>query len=180
MFAVLSYPRSSHRLLWTCPKAMAGGCHPLCGNRLSREFAKIIVRANELRCLAPEVPRPNHASALDVLRFSCRLPNITAEGQLKLIEINTNASMSLLLDVLNCEMHVGRCLKEDFLDDFAEDLGRSSERNTKVVYRRRKSEVSETVCRIFNVQRTFPNRAERTRLESPTEPISIFTMVACG
>ncbi len=77
-----------------------------------------------LRMLAPAIPRPTHASALMSYDFHVDF-RMKPEGQLKLIEINTNASMSLLLDVLNCEMHVGRCLKEDFLDDFAEDLGRS-------------------------------------------------------
>lgn len=76
-----------------------------------------------LRCLAPEVPRPDHASALMSYDFHVDFRS-RPEGELKLIEVNTNASMSLLLDVLNCELHVGRCLKENFLDDFAEDLGR--------------------------------------------------------
>jgi hypothetical protein len=45
-------------------------------------------------------------------------------GHLKLIEINTNASMSLLTDIMICRQGIAGCLKEKFMIDFAEALGR--------------------------------------------------------
>jgi hypothetical protein len=72
---------------------------------------------NEISRLSPQIKDSHTPSVLMSYDFHVDYSK-TSSGQLKLIEINTNASMSLLLDVLNCQLHLGRCLKEDFLDDF--------------------------------------------------------------
>lgn len=123
--------------------------------------------SEQLRCLAPEVPRPNHSSALMSYDFHVDF-RTQAEGQLKLIEINTNASMSLLLDVLNCQMHVGRCLKESFLDDFAEDLGRSL-RNTKVVIIDENPMSQKLYVEFLMYKELFESRGAAARIADRTE-----------
>lgn len=79
---------------------------------------------NVVSRLSPEVRKCSSSSVLMSYDFHV---DFSADplGRLKLIEINTNASMSLLLDVLNCQLNVGRCLKEDFLDDFEASIGGS-------------------------------------------------------
>ncbi|MBN8538849.1 MAG: hypothetical protein J0L82_00565 [Deltaproteobacteria bacterium] len=121
----------------------------------------------QLRCLAPEVPRPDHSSALMSYDFHVDF-RTQAEGQIKLIEINTNASMSLLLDVLNCQMHVGRCLKESFLDDFAEDLGRSL-RDTKVVIIDESPMSQKLYVEFLMYKELFESRGAAARIADRTE-----------
>lgn len=79
-------------------------------------------RSEELRLELPVVPRTENASALMSYDFHVDFSKDPA-GRLCLIEINTNASMSLLVDVLSRDC-THRPLKEEFLDDFAEELGR--------------------------------------------------------
>lgn len=88
-----------------------------------RNIRENMAITESLRQKPPSIPRPTYASALMSYDFHVDF-RTKPDGLLKLIEINTNASMSLLLDVLDCELHVSRSLKEDFLDDFAEALGR--------------------------------------------------------
>jgi hypothetical protein len=120
-----------------------------------------------LRCLAPKIPRPDHSSALMSYDFHVDF-RTQAEGQLKLIEINTNASMSLLLDVLNCQMHVGRCLKESFLDDFAEDLGRKLN-GTKVVIVDENPSSQKLYIEFLLYKELFESRGADTRIVDRTE-----------
>lgn len=79
-------------------------------------------RSEELRLEPPVVPRTENASALMSYDFHVDFSKDPA-GRLCLIEINTNASMSLLVDVLSRDCTL-RPLKEEFLDDFAEEIGR--------------------------------------------------------
>jgi len=79
-------------------------------------------RSEELRLQPPVVPRTENASALMSYDFHVDFSKDPA-GRLCLIEINTNASMSLLVDILSRDCTL-RPLKEEFLDDFAEELGR--------------------------------------------------------
>jgi hypothetical protein len=125
------------------------------------------VVTERLRCLAPEVPRPNHASALMSYDFHVDFRS-RPEGELKLIEINTNASMSLLLDVLNCELHVGRCLKEDFLDDFAEDLGRRLN-GTKVVIVDESPKSQKLYVEFLMYKELFESRGAEARIADRTD-----------
>ena len=79
-------------------------------------------RSEELRLQPPVIPRTDNASALMSYDFHVDFSK-TTEGHLRLIEINTNASMSLLVDLMSRECSP-RPLKDEFLDDFSEELGR--------------------------------------------------------
>ncbi len=102
-------------------------------------------RTEQLRLEEPVIPKTPNASVLMSYDFHVEFPAGPAptsledlrKGRLRLIEINTNASMSLLIDLMNGErglepvedtVHPGslRCFgrraKEILLDDFAEEL----------------------------------------------------------
>lgn len=76
----------------------------------------------QIASLAPPVAKPKTSSVLMSYDYHVDFSKVPS-GELRLIEINTNASMSLLLDVLNCQLGVDRCLKDDFMDDFEAALG---------------------------------------------------------
>ncbi|CAN5722289.1 hypothetical protein BH10BDE1_BH10BDE1_35850 [soil metagenome] len=93
-------------------------------------------RSEELRSQAPELPLPRNASVLMSYDFHVDFSS-DPKGRLRLIEINTNASMSLLIDLMNGERGLepkddttdthslrcyGRRAKEVLMDDFAEEL----------------------------------------------------------
>lgn len=93
-------------------------------------------RTEELRLEEPVIPKTPNASVLMSYDFHVDFSK-DPKGQLRLIEINTNASMSLLIDLMNGErglepvedtVHPGslRCFgrraKEILMDDFAEEL----------------------------------------------------------
>jgi hypothetical protein len=92
------------------------------------------VRSEELRTLEPVVPRVENASVLMSYDFHVDFSRVDGSadptGRLRLIEINTNASMSMMIDLMNAERalkprcHGCRRFKEELLDDFAEELGR--------------------------------------------------------
>lgn len=70
----------------------------------------------------PQIEKPKNSSVL--MSYDYHIDYTKApDGELKLIEINTNASMSLLLDVLFCVLHSAPCLKDSFLKDFESALG---------------------------------------------------------
>lgn len=77
------------------------------------------LQADRWRALSPPVEDPGHASVLMSYDF-----HLDADGRLRLIEVNTNASMSLLGDVMLCQRHIDRCHRDDFMRDFASELGR--------------------------------------------------------
>ena len=102
-------------------------------------------RTEQLRLEEPVIPKTPNASVLMSYDFHVEFPAgfVPAsvadlrKGRLRLIEINTNASMSLLIDLMNGErglepvedtVHPGslRCFgrraKEILMDDFAEEL----------------------------------------------------------
>lgn len=102
-------------------------------------------RTDELRLEEPVIPKTPNASVLMSYDFHIEFPTgfvptslaDLRQGRLRLIEINTNASMSLLIDLMNGErglepiedtVHPGslRCFgrraKEILMDDFAEEL----------------------------------------------------------
>lgn len=91
-------------------------------------------RSEELRLMEPVIPRVDNASVLMSYDFHVDFsrPDGSGDdaGRLRLIEINTNASMSLLIDLMNSERslkprcHGCRRFKEELLDDFATELGR--------------------------------------------------------
>lgn len=93
-------------------------------------------RSEELRLQEPMLPRTENASVLMSYDFHVDFSQ-DPTGQLRLIEINTNASMSLLIDLMNGERGLeptedttranslrcfGRRARELLLDDFAEEL----------------------------------------------------------
>lgn len=66
---------------------------------------------------AHRLTEPNHYSVLMSYDFHI------LQGQLKLIEINTNASMSLLADLMNLERGLSAPVREALVDDFESELG---------------------------------------------------------
>lgn len=93
-------------------------------------------RSEALRLEEPVLPKTKHASVLMSYDFHVDFSKDPA-GQLRLIEINTNASMSLLIDLMNGERGLepledttdskslrcfGRRAHELLMDDFAEEL----------------------------------------------------------
>lgn len=66
-------------------------------------------RRRELENLTPELPDPGNASVLMSYDF-----HVDESGRLRLIEINTNASMSLMLDVLHAVQGVANPFSLDF------------------------------------------------------------------
>jgi hypothetical protein len=77
------------------------------------------LQAERWRAISPTVEDPGHASVLMSYDF-----HLDADGRLRLIEVNTNASLSLLGDVMLCQRHIDRCHRDDFMRDFASELGR--------------------------------------------------------
>ncbi len=92
------------------------------------------VRSEELRNQEPVVSRVENASVLMSYDFHVDFsrPDGSADagGRLRLIEINTNASMSMMIDLMNAERalkplcHGCRRFKDELIDDFKEELGR--------------------------------------------------------
>lgn len=93
-------------------------------------------RSEELRLQVPALPPPRNASVLMSYDFHVDFSK-DPNGRLRLIEINTNASMSLLIDLMNGERGLeptedtvnptslrcfGRRAKELLMDDFAEEI----------------------------------------------------------
>lgn len=93
-------------------------------------------RSEELRAEEPVLPKTPNASVLMSYDFHVDFSK-DPTGQLRLIEINTNASMSLLIDLMNGERGLepledttksgslrcfGRRARELLMDDFAEEL----------------------------------------------------------
>ncbi len=87
------------------------------------------LRSEELRNQEPVVPRLENASVLMSYDFHVDFSEDPA-GRLRLIEINTNASMSMMIDLMNAERalkplcHGCRRFKDELIDDFNEELGR--------------------------------------------------------
>jgi hypothetical protein len=93
-------------------------------------------RSDELRAQPPILAPPRNASVLMSYDFHVDYSQ-DPKGRLRLIEINTNASMSLLIDLMNGERGLepvedtvsshslrcfGRRAKELLMDDFAEEV----------------------------------------------------------
>lgn len=93
-------------------------------------------RTEQLRLQAPQIPPSRNASVLMSYDFHVDFSQ-ESKGRLRLIEINTNASMSLLIDLMNGERGLeptedtvdtrslrcfGRRAKELLMDDFAEEV----------------------------------------------------------
>lgn len=86
-------------------------------------------RSEELRLQNPVLPRTSNASVLMSYDFHVDFSRDPG-GQLRLIEINTNASMSMMTDLMNAQRalsprcHGCRRFKDELVDDFASELGR--------------------------------------------------------
>lgn len=122
---------------------------------------------NVISRLSPEVRKCSTSSVLMSYDFHVDFSK-DPTGQLKLIEINTNASMSLLLDVLNCELHVGRCLKEDFLDDFEASIGGSLQ-GKRVVIVDEKPETQKLFIEFLMYKELFEKRGAICRIVDRSE-----------
>lgn len=132
----------AERLVSIFYNRMRGDTTTSAGSTLTAPAAS---RLEELRLEEPVLPKPRNASVLMSydfhVDFTPGASATTADGSplgcLRLIEINTNASMSLLIDLMNGERGLeptedcvkpkslrcfGRRAKEILMDDFAEEL----------------------------------------------------------
>jgi hypothetical protein len=76
---------------------------------------KLTVRAQTLREIPPSIPDPGNTSVLMSYDF-----HVDEAGHLRLIEINTNASMSLMVEVLHQVHGVTNPFSADFSDEIIE------------------------------------------------------------
>lgn len=74
--------------------------------------------AERLRALSPALQDPGHYSVLMSYDF-----HVDPNGALRLIEINTNASMGAMVDVMNAVRGLER-VRDQFAGDFQRELGR--------------------------------------------------------
>lgn len=120
---------------------------------------------------APAFAKPATSSVLMSYDYHVDFSKDPA-GQLKLIEINTNASMSLLLDVLNCQLGNERCLKDDFIDDFELALGgpeKGSLKGKHVVIVDEKPESQKLFIEFLMYKELFEGRGATCRIVDRTD-----------
>lgn len=143
--------------------------------KLSALFHNVIRESRfsetEIASLPPAFKKPETSSVLMSYDYHVDFSN-EPSGQLKLIEINTNASMSLLLDVLNCQLGVDRCLKDDFMDDFEKALGgaaHGSLTGKRVVIVDEKPETQKLFIEFLMYKELFESRGATCRIVDRTD-----------